>query len=268
MSVVVNKDETRWVVRLEGCIDINCTTGLRRILVEALSSRRELQVDLVHTRYLDVTAVQLLWAAREEARKTGTSWVPAGEVPEDIGSLVRDAGFEGFLLPFQTRMAAVACSASAAGPARSWHLRFCPNADLLQSGTNPLLLFRELRQLGSVHIKADTSGIPAVATLDPQRCYLTWDMVLTTSATRDEIRDIFTFVEDRCELVIEPASAPPQGRVHHRDFLFRPVPLTERLWLGNQALATSQLRLRRCRIEQPVTLGSHRLGLLALEVES
>ena len=93
-----------------------------------------------------------------------------------------------------------------AGPARDWEISFLPGPDLLRSGSNPLLLFRELRQLGTVQITADTSAIPPLSELDPLRCYISWKMVLTTAAECDEIRDVFIFVEDSCELTIEPCA--------------------------------------------------------------
>jgi len=91
-----------------------------------------------------------------------------------------------------------------------WHIRFRPGPDLLRNGANPLLLFRELRQLGSLQLTADLSAIPALGELDPQRCYLAWEMVLATTAGPEQIRDVFIFVEDSCELVIEPVAASPQ----------------------------------------------------------
>jgi two-component system chemotaxis sensor kinase CheA len=36
--------------------------------------------------------------------------------------------------------------------------------------------------------------------LDPERCYVCWEMVLATGGGRDAIRDVFIFVEDSCEL--------------------------------------------------------------------
>jgi two-component system chemotaxis sensor kinase CheA len=41
--------------------------------------------------------------------------------------------------------------------------------------------------------------------MDPERCYVSWDLVLATTAGREAIRDVFIFVEDCCELSIEPA---------------------------------------------------------------
>ena len=52
-------------------------------------------------------------------------------------------------------------------------------------------------------VTAELESIPLLSELDPERCYITWDLILTTSAAREAVRDVFIFVEDSCELVIE-----------------------------------------------------------------
>jgi len=99
----------------------------------------------------------------------------------------------------------LAPAADAKGATRDWQIRFSPGADLLRTGTNPLLLLRELKQLGSLQIEASMAAVPPIPELDPERCYISWDMVLTTSAAREAISDVFIFVADSCELTIEPA---------------------------------------------------------------
>ena len=89
---------------------------------------------------------------------------------------------------------------------RDWLIHFSPGPDLLRTGTNPLLLLRELKQMGSLQVTASVAGIPPLSELDPERCYVRWDLILTTGASRDEIRDVFIFVEDCCELSIEPVA--------------------------------------------------------------
>ena len=68
----------------------------------------------------------------------------------------------------------------------------------------PLLLLRELGQLGGLSVRASMAAVPPLGELDPERCYVSWEMVLATAAGRDAIRDVFIFVEDSCELTIEP----------------------------------------------------------------
>jgi len=89
---------------------------------------------------------------------------------------------------------------------RQWSIRFAPGADFMVNGANPLLLLRELSQLGGLAVKASMAAVPPLNELDPERCYVSWEMVLATAAERDAIRDVFIFVEDCCELTIEAAT--------------------------------------------------------------
>ncbi|HEX5229762.1 MAG TPA: chemotaxis protein CheA [Bryobacteraceae bacterium] len=88
--------------------------------------------------------------------------------------------------------------------ARSWRIRFRPPRDILANGTNPLRLLAELRELGALEVQVDVSEVPALSEIDPERCYLAWNLVLETSAPVEAIRDVFIFVEDSSELAIEP----------------------------------------------------------------
>jgi len=102
----------------------------------------------------------------------------------------------------------------AAGSARDWHLRLSPKPDMLRNGANPLILFRELRGMGTLQITAETSAVPALGEMDPQRCYIVWDMVLTGAVTAEGVRDVFIFVEDSCDLSVDAVVAQiaqPQG---------------------------------------------------------
>jgi two-component system chemotaxis sensor kinase CheA len=93
-------------------------------------------------------------------------------------------------------------------PLREWAIHFAPGPEFLLNGANPLLLVRELKQLGGLAIRTIMAAIPPLNELDPERCYVAWDLVLATTAGADAIRDVFIFVEDRCELTIEAATEP------------------------------------------------------------
>jgi two-component system chemotaxis sensor kinase CheA len=92
------------------------------------------------------------------------------------------------------------------GAMREWAIHFAPGPEFMLNGANPLLLLQELRQLGGLSVRAGMAAVPPLGELDPERCYVNWHMVLATAAGRDAIRDVFIFVEDSCELTIEPAS--------------------------------------------------------------
>ena len=83
---------------------------------------------------------------------------------------------------------------------------------MLLNGTDPLLLLRELRQLGGLSIRANLDALPPLAEIEPERSYVEWELVLSTAAGRDAIRDVFIFVEDGCVLRIEPAGTRAAAR--------------------------------------------------------
>ncbi len=86
----------------------------------------------------------------------------------------------------------------------NWQIHFNPGPTLMTNGGNPHLLLRELRQLGDLRTKASMAAVPPLQELDPERCYVGWEMELATTAERDAIRDVFIFVEDCCDLSIDP----------------------------------------------------------------
>jgi len=84
-----------------------------------------------------------------------------------------------------------------------YRIRFSPSPKLLMGGTNPICLLNELRELGFCEVVAQPSAIPFLHDLDPEECWVYWDVVLTTDKGVDAIRDVFIFVEDESEIRIE-----------------------------------------------------------------
>jgi two-component system chemotaxis sensor kinase CheA len=109
---------------------------------------------------------------------------------------------EGKAPPVQDRV-----KAAETGVSRQWRIHFRPGADVILNGTNPLLLLRELGDLGQLEVALDASAIPPLSEIDAERCYVAWDLTLATTAAPEAIRDVFIFIEDNCDLAIEPVPA-------------------------------------------------------------
>ncbi|MFY7838348.1 MAG: chemotaxis protein CheA [Novosphingobium sp.] len=84
-----------------------------------------------------------------------------------------------------------------------WRVHFRLPVESMANGTNPLLLLDELRDLGATRVVAITNRIPALDVLDPVQCHIAWDVELPATVTREAIEDVFIFVMDDMELVIE-----------------------------------------------------------------
>jgi anti-anti-sigma regulatory factor len=81
------------VVRLEGEIGIADAARLKAVLLEALGPGAGARIALETATGLDVTAVQLLWAAERAAQATGVPIALEGTVPEKLRATLREAGF-------------------------------------------------------------------------------------------------------------------------------------------------------------------------------
>ncbi|HEX4068420.1 MAG TPA: STAS domain-containing protein [Acidobacteriaceae bacterium] len=100
MSVRFDRSEAPGTIRLEGDVDIGCAAELKALLEEALAARDGMQnrarIAVAAATGMDVTAVQLLWAAEREARAAGVVLELEGPVPEVLRTTLREAGFERF----------------------------------------------------------------------------------------------------------------------------------------------------------------------------
>jgi len=85
----------------------------------------------------------------------------------------------------------------------TYRIRFRLDQDIFSTGTNPMLLLDELRDLGGCRVVAHIEEVPSLESLNPEYCYLYWDVLLTTTRGKDAIRDVFIFVEDKCDLKID-----------------------------------------------------------------
>lgn len=85
----------------------------------------------------------------------------------------------------------------------TYRIHFQPALDIFSNGTNPLLLLNELRDLGECNVVGHPDAIPELASYDPEACYSYWDIILTTNHSLNDIKDVFIFVEDDCELEIQ-----------------------------------------------------------------
>lgn len=95
---------------------------------------------------------------------------------------------------------------TADGVLRTYRITFRPSHNIMMNGTNPSLLLKELAEMGSATVVAHTADVPELNEIQPEGCYLSWDIILTTDKPENDIRDVFIFVEDDAEITIQPVA--------------------------------------------------------------
>jgi len=92
--------------------------------------------------------------------------------------------------------------------AKGFSIKFVPENYILQTGNEPVRMFKELEGLGNLSIKANLSKVPSFTELDPELCFVSWDMELDTNETESDIREVFEWVDDDCLLDIKKIAKP------------------------------------------------------------
>lgn len=106
-------------------------------------------------------------------------------------------------------------------PRSHWHisLRFGPN--VLRNGMDPLSFIRYLGRLGNiVGIATLPDALPSAVQMDPESCYLGFEIAFSSSASKSTIEGVFEFVRDDARIRI----IPPEGRLQEYADLIRELP--------------------------------------------
>ena len=64
---MMHRRETDLLIKLEGAVNLASAEELKSLLLEGLVSGRDVHLDLERAEEIDVTVLQLLWAAGREA---------------------------------------------------------------------------------------------------------------------------------------------------------------------------------------------------------
>ena len=91
----------------------------------------------------------------------------------------------------------------ASGLTERFNIHFAPHTGLLRRANEPLLLVRQLQELGTLKVIADLSRLPSLAQLQPSEAYFSWNFELETTQGEAAIHDVFQFVEGDCDLAID-----------------------------------------------------------------
>lgn len=158
------------------------------------------------------TLIDLILASRDQitamiAETKGGTPADPREGEQIIASLKALLPFDGTesLVQKCPRNASDDAFASSSGPENEvvYRIRLSPEADIFSAGMDPAMLLYDLADIGACTFVPRTEKVPDLEDLSPESCYLFWDIMLTTTRGINAVRDVFIFVEDKCEIVIE-----------------------------------------------------------------
>jgi two-component system chemotaxis sensor kinase CheA len=86
-----------------------------------------------------------------------------------------------------------------------WHISLRFGKEVLRNGMDPLSIIRYLSTLGDIHhIVTLLNNIPPATEMDPESCYLGFEISFKSDADKATIEDVFEFVREDCMIHILP----------------------------------------------------------------
>jgi two-component system, chemotaxis family, sensor kinase CheA len=99
-------------------------------------------------------------------------------------------------------------AAPKAEEAERWDVHVRPHAGAMRNGSEPLLMLRELAELGGHCTHCDVGSVPSLDQFDPSQGYLGWTFSMPVEAEVDAVRDIFDFIGTDCTIAIGEEGMP------------------------------------------------------------
>jgi two-component system chemotaxis sensor kinase CheA len=91
-----------------------------------------------------------------------------------------------------------------------WHISLRFGRDVLKNCLDPLSFIRHLGKLGTITgIVTLPDAIPPAAEMDPESCYLGFEIAFNSESDKAAIENVFEFVRDDCAVQI----LPPRSRI-------------------------------------------------------
>jgi two-component system chemotaxis sensor kinase CheA len=176
--------------------EFNDIAGLTHVLETLLDEVRSGQ------RPLDQPLVDLLLESVDCLRELLLSYQSGTPAPSDTADAIRTRVEK--LIGTKPETEPEPEHVQESGLSGAWRIAFKPHANLMRTGNDPYRLIRELAAMGELSTSADLSKLPLFSDLDPESIYINWEMLITTTAPRRDIDELFEWVEEDCDLTIEP----------------------------------------------------------------
>jgi two-component system, chemotaxis family, sensor kinase CheA len=90
------------------------------------------------------------------------------------------------------------------GVLEGWRIVFEPDLSLLKTCNDPMRIFDELANLGTLEVESHTGKIPPFGELDPTQCFLSWTLLLRSTAEHARVAEVFDWVDANSKIIYEP----------------------------------------------------------------
>lgn len=185
-----------------GAFGFDNIAAFTHILEALLDKMRESEIDV------SPEAVDTLLRARDVVFQMVVAAQEGNTLPDNFGEdVAKDLESFNPDTPVSTPKTQKEAAKSELETPVTYQIHFAPERGMIAHGNEPLLLLRELARLGEAVITCHTDKLPPLEDIEPEECYLSWDITLSTKSSQTDVQEVFEFVEDECKLTIEAVAS-------------------------------------------------------------
>ncbi len=105
----------------------------------------------------------------------------------------------------------------------NWHISLRLGRNILRDGMDPISFINYLSRLGEiVNLTTITDAIPSAEEMDPESCYLGFEIDFRSESDKQTIEDVFEFIREDCNICI----LPPHSKIDEYINLINNLPET------------------------------------------
>ena len=171
--------------------------------------------DLVRNGIVPVTheLINFTLSARDHIRDLLSANPVPSEMQAESDKII--ASFQNYVAPYKNNSTEAETTPKVSSPSpqaktidskgkeTTWRIMFRPSADIMRNGTRPALLIKELTEMGTATVVPFYETLPALNEMDAEKCYFSWDVILTTEKTENDIQDVFIFLDNDSKVTFE-----------------------------------------------------------------
>lgn len=175
------------------------THGVETLLDEMRSGSRPITADAVQVLLRSCDCLREMVAATESTRPLDQARIASlnADITRVLAGSTREAGPAGSADPADP---AARCERVDHPQSPGWRIAFQPVEELLRLRNEPTRMFAELERLGELAVRADVSRLPPLDVLDPELCYVRWDLALSGGIPKERLDEVFDWVDPGCGL--------------------------------------------------------------------
>lgn len=124
-----------------------------------------------------------------------------------------------------------------------WHISLRVTPDALRNGMDPLSFLRYLATVGRIiYVHTLSETLPPLAEMDPETCYLGFELEFDARIEQQAIEDVFEFIRDGSQVYVLPPHSPLSAYAQLLQALTDDPQLLGQIWLDAAALTAGEWR--------------------------